>query len=315
VEFGVPSQCTLDSSGHFGLLVASDVAGTNQIFGYARTQNNASAGFSVEGFPSDNFATDTTNATGLKGSTNPSPPYQSNCFVASLADPVSYVIKLFDGTASAQIGSDIVGSLNAFEEVRYVDIFGVSGANAPAATDFSNVRAEFTRTSGGTQQMIGFCTVQDNATFGADFRIAKTLTPPAPPPPPPSVTVAATWDGIVPTLLAGTGIFEFAGATTATFATSTNVTAYGGGWFGKQSAGLGSADIAVCYQDQSGPGPITLLGSSTSISVTGAQLWHYATGTGTLPAGTYTIGLCGMNTGDNSINKNGNSSGFVFTTS
>lgn len=185
VAFTLASQCTLDpTTSHFGPLIASDNAATSQIFGYSRTENSASAGFSIEGFPSENFATDTTNVTGLEGSTNVAPTHQSNCFVTAQADAITYDMNLFDGTTGAQIGSTVSGSLNPFEQFRYLDVFSPTVANAPAATDFSDVRAEFTRTSGGTQQVVAFYTVQDNATFGADFRIAKAVTPPPPPPPP-----------------------------------------------------------------------------------------------------------------------------------
>ena len=309
-QFSIPAVCTLEDNPHFGLLVASDTAGTNPIFGYARTQNNANAGFSVEGFPVANFATGTANAIGLRGSTNPAPAYQTNCFVASQADAVSYDLKLFDG-AGTQIGSTVSGSLNAFEQVRYLDMFAT--AAAPAATDFENVRAEFTRTSAGTQQMVGFCTVQDNATFGADFRIAKAITPP-PSPPPSNLVLTATWNGTIQTLLAGLVDMEFVGSTSVTLNASTTIAAYGGGWFAKQSVGLGSVDLGVCYQDQAGSGPITLMGTATNISVNGGEVWHDANGSATLAAGTYTVGLCALNLGVNSVNKNGHSSGFIFTT-
>jgi len=102
VAFTLASQCTLDpTTSHFGPLIASDNAGTSEIFGYSRTENNASAGFSIEGFPSENFATDTTNVTGLRGSTNVAPTHQSNCFVTAQADAITYDMNLFDGTTGA----------------------------------------------------------------------------------------------------------------------------------------------------------------------------------------------------------------------
>jgi hypothetical protein len=315
VEFDLASTCTLGAGGHFGQLIVVDLAGTNQIFGYSRVQNAVNAGFSVEGFPVDNFANDTTSSTGLKGSTNPSPTYQTNCFVASQSDPFSYELRLFDA-ANAQIGSTVTGSLNAFEEFRYLDVFGVNGVNAPAATDFSNVRAEFTRTSAGTQVMMGFCTVQDNATFSADFRIAKAVTPPPPPPPPPppgSIVLAASFNASIQSLLAGTGVYEFVGSTSLALAAPTTVSVYAGGWFAKSSGGPGSVDLAICYQDQAGPGPITVFGPVSNFTTTGAQTFHSATATGSLPAATYTIGLCAHNVSANSVNKNGTSSGYVFT--
>jgi len=316
VAFTLQSQCTLDASSHFGPLIASDNAGTNQFFGYSRTENNASAGFSIEGFPSEDFATDTTNVIGLRGSTNAVAAYQSNCFVTSQADPITYDIKLYDGPTGGQIGATVSGSLNAFEQIRYLDVFSPTVANAPAATDFSNVRAEFTRTSLGSQQMIAFCTVQDNATFGADFRIAKAMTPPPPPPPPPPVgelVLSGTWNGTLPSLLSGLPLTFMGTPTSLVLAASNGISVYGGGWFARNSAGgAGSLKLGVCYQDQSGPGPVTLIGSTTTYSVSGSQTWHYAAGSTTVPAGTYNVGLCAQNVGTNSINKNGNTSGFVF---
>jgi hypothetical protein len=318
VAFTLSSQCTLEAGSHFGPLIVSDNAGVAQIFGYSRTENNASAGFSIEGFPSENFATDTTNVTGLQGSTIAAPPpaRTSNCFVTAQADAITYDMNLFDGTTGAQIGSTVSGALNPFEQIRYLDVFSPTVANAPAATDFSNVRAEFTRTSAGTQQMVAFCTVQDNATFGADFRIAKAVTPPPPPPPPPPVgelVLAGTWNGTISSLLVGSPR-AFAGTSTAVvLASAGSISAYGGGWFARNSSGgAGSLSLGVCYQDQSGPGPITVMGSTTTYSVSGSQTWHYAAGTAALPAGTYNVGLCAQNIGSNSLNKNGNTSGFAF---
>ena len=65
-------------------------------------------------------------------------------------------------------------------------------------------------------------------------------------------------------------------------------------------------------EDQSGPGPVTVMGSTTTYSISGSQTWHYAAGSASVPAGTYNVGLCAQNVGTNSINKNGNTSGFDF---
>ena len=317
VAFTVASQCTLGAGvSHFGPLVASDNAGVSQIFGYSRTENNASAGFSIEGFPSADLTTDTTNVIGLRGSTSPSPVYQSNCFVTAQADAITYDMKLFDGATGAQIGSTVSGALNGFEQIRYLDVFSSGVANAPAATDFSNVRAEFTRTSDGEQQMAAFCTVQDNATFGADFRIAKAVTPTPPPPPPPPVgtlVLANTWHGDIASVVHGLPLAFIGSTTQVTLAAPNGLAAYGGGWFRKQSAGPGTLQLGVCYQDTSGPGPVTLMGSTTTEAVNGSLAYKSAAGSvGSVPAGTYDVGLCGQNTGSNAINKNLHTSGFVF---
>ena len=304
VEFGVPAQCTLDPAvAHFGQLIAFDTASTSQIYGYSRTQNNVGAGFSVEGFPSANFATDPTNATGLKRTTA-APNYQTNCFVGAQADPVTYDIKLFDG-AGAQLGTTVSGALNEFEQVRYLDIFTV--ANAPAG-DYENVRAEFTQTTPGLHPMIGFCTVQESVSFGADFRIAKAPTP---------ATIGIEtipWQGPMPTLFSNTLAYVFMGPTaTATLPATGNLSAYGSGSFARQT-GTQQITVGVCYQNQSGPGPILAMGSPTTVTVTTVETSQFGSGSATLPAGTYNVGLCATNNGSGSVNKNGNTSGFVLVT-
>jgi hypothetical protein len=63
------------------------------------------------------------------------------------------------------------GSLAAFQQYRYLDVFALAGV---AAGDKTNVRAQFTNLTGNKKKLIGFCTVQENTTFSADFRIAKS---------------------------------------------------------------------------------------------------------------------------------------------
>jgi hypothetical protein len=173
VQFDLAAQCTLGAGSHFGLLIASNHDGTNGFFGYSRTDNNAGAGFSVEGFPLANFTGNTRSATVLTR-VAAAPTFQTNCFAESLAGPINYDLALFDGTTGAQIGTTLSGTLGAFAQFRYLDVFAAAGA---APGDHTNVRAQFTRTSAETLDLIGFCTVQDNTSFGADFRIAKSSTP------------------------------------------------------------------------------------------------------------------------------------------
>jgi hypothetical protein len=175
VQFSVASQCTLAAGSHFGLLIVADKAipQANFFYGYTRVQNPSGIGFSIEGFPASNFTPQTSFATGLKRQAA-APTYQTNCFVGSLEQPVSYEVRLFDDSTGAQIGGTLTGALAAFEQFRYLDVFGPTGVNAPAGDQF-NVRAQFKQTSGGSATLIGFCTVQDNTSFGADFRIAKTF--------------------------------------------------------------------------------------------------------------------------------------------
>ena len=171
--FTLPAQCALPAGSNFGLLVLSETTGTNRFYGYARTQTPQGVGFSTEGFPIENFNDQLQHAIGLKrvAASGGLPANQTNCFVATLGDGVSYELRLFDGTTNVQLGSTLSGSLAAFQQYRYLDVFALAGV---AAGDKTNVRAQFTNLTGNKKKLIGFCTVQENTTFSADFRIAKS---------------------------------------------------------------------------------------------------------------------------------------------
>lgn len=177
LQFSLGTQCSLPAGSHFGMLVIGDTApppGT-PFYGYSRVQNPQGIGFSIEGFPVGSFTNQAAQSIGLRKQAA-APTFQTNCFVGALEQPVSYDLRLFNGSTGAQIGSTVSGSLGANQQIRYLDIFGAGGVNAPPG-DQLNVRAEFTQTSGGSASLIGFCTVQDNTSFGADFRIAKSHGP------------------------------------------------------------------------------------------------------------------------------------------
>ena len=159
--------------GNFGLLVLAEATGTQRFYGYARTQNPQGIGFSTEGFPIENFNDQLQHATGLKrvAASGGLPAYQTNCFVASLGDAVSYQLQLYNGASGTQIGSTLSGSLQPWQQYRYLDVFSAVGAPSGDVTD---VRAQFTNLTGTNKKLIGFCTVQDNTSFSADFRIAKS---------------------------------------------------------------------------------------------------------------------------------------------
>ena len=171
--FTIATQCALPAGSNFGLLVLTESTGTQRLYGYARTQTPQGVGFSTEGFPIENFNDQLQHATGLKrvAASGGLPANQTNCFVATLADAVSYELRLFDGTTNVQLGSTLSGSLAAFQQYRYLDVFALAGV---AAGDKTNVRAQFTNLTGSKKKLIGFCTVQENTTFSADFRIAKS---------------------------------------------------------------------------------------------------------------------------------------------
>jgi hypothetical protein len=302
VQFGLGNQCTLGPGEHWGLLIVSDVAAINAFYGYSRQQNNVGAGFSIEGFPIANFSVDTSHATGLKKITA-APTYKSNCFVTSLADSVTYDLKLFDETG-AKVGNTVSDSLGPFQQRRYLDVFAAAGAIG----DYTNIRAQFTRTSAGAQKLIGFCTLEDGS-LNADFRIAKSPTPPGSP------VAMVPWGGAVGTLPSNTLTYIFLGPkATVTLGASASVGAYGSAGLARQQTSPLTISIGVCYQNQAGPGSVTPLGTTTSINVDDKLISYGASGSAALPAGTYNVGFCANNTTSGAVNKNDTTSGFAIVT-
>lgn len=177
VSFTLASKCTLSAGSHFGMLILADAAAqkTDVFFAYTRSQATGGNGFSVEGFPIGAFSGAPANVVGLKRQAA-APVYQTNCFVAALGEAIDYQVVLRDGTTGALIGNPLTGTLQPFEEIRYLKVFEKAGAQPG---DYSNVRANFTVTTAdltpGQPAFVGFCTVQENTYFSADFRIAKSI--------------------------------------------------------------------------------------------------------------------------------------------
>ena len=306
--FDLGAQCSLNGvDDDFGMLILQDSDGSNPFFAYSRTDTPEGVGFSVEGFPSENFSGSPADVLGLK-TTAAAPNYRSNCFVGSLGDAVNWQIQLYQSGSETLLGT-VNGSLGAFQTTRVLDVFTAAGL----AGDFSDVRATFSTADAGPPSFVGFCTLETSANGSADFRVAKNLDVPsgggggAP-------AFGGSWHlDDVQALLPSTGVYEFIGSTTVTLASPSMLSGFASGWFAKQSAGTGSMSLAVCYQDQSGPGPITVLGTATTISISSTATYNAANGTGSVPAGTYTVGSCAQNLGVNSVNKSVHSSGAVFS--
>lgn len=175
VSFNLAAQCSLGTGSRFGMLQITDTANpkVNLVQAYSRTSNPQGQGFSVEGFPIGVFSGAAGSVAGLRRMAA-APIYQTNCFVAALAESVQYEIALKANPGGATIGAPITGSLSPWQMRRFLDVFGPNGANAPAG-DYANVTAEFRQTGPGNPAYLGFCTVQDSTSFGADFRIAKNV--------------------------------------------------------------------------------------------------------------------------------------------
>jgi hypothetical protein len=177
-EFNPATICTFSGVSNFGTmrLVEQNPSNPQPINAYTRVQAAGGDGFSTEGFPIGSFANDLGKSVvlGLKRQAA-APGYWSNCFASSLGEPVVVDMSLFDAT-NTQVGTTHTFTLAANETVRLLEVFNTVGA---PAGDYSNVRAEYKLGAGnvGNPSYSGFCTVQNNTTFDADFRIAKAVTP------------------------------------------------------------------------------------------------------------------------------------------
>ena len=164
----------------FGFVFAYETdAQTHPFAVFSRVSNTAGIGFSVEGFPAYAFGSGISVVTGLRrsGASVSAPAFQSNCFIANLnrlnapedstASAISY--QLLDAN-NAVVGSGLV-NLAPGGMVRLLDVFAAGDANAG---DYEGVRFRVAWNGvGQVPALMSFCTVQDNSSFGADFRIGK----------------------------------------------------------------------------------------------------------------------------------------------
>lgn len=175
VQYSLPTLCpTINPGSNNGkLTLVSNSIANLPFFAYARIQTIAGQGFSVEGFPIGSFEGGLAVATGLKRIAA-GPTFQSNCVVGSLHEAVNYTLQL-QNSAGTVIGNTLTGSLTANQMTAFIDIF--AAVSAPSG-DYTNVRALIVNSDAGSSaSLLGYCTVQDNTSLGADFRMAKTFNP------------------------------------------------------------------------------------------------------------------------------------------
>jgi hypothetical protein len=169
-------QCTLTADSHHGFVVLTDASANKDelFYAYTRVENPRGNGFTVEGYPIGHLGGGDTysEVTGVKrkAATATLPAFQTNCFVAALDGPVDYSISI--DVAGSQPLPAQPETLQAGEMRRFLDIY--AAAQAPAG-DYENTTVTFVKNDPAqfANTMLTFCTVQDNASFGADFRIGK----------------------------------------------------------------------------------------------------------------------------------------------
>ena len=178
---GLRNMCaTLAAGAQFGYLYTYETSAANLPYaGFSRVANPQGNGFSVEAFSASQFTSADTVVTGIRRqvATASNPTYQTNCFVANLNDvsppatPVttSTYVSVYN-SAGVQVGATTMFDMVPGQMNRLSDVFSVVGA---PAGDYLDARARFEESGIGEPGLFAFCTVQDNTSFGADFRIAK----------------------------------------------------------------------------------------------------------------------------------------------
>ena len=173
---------SLAAGSQFGFLYTSELSPSSLPYaGFSRVANPQGNGFSVEAFPAHTFTSADSVINGLRrrAASGPNPAFQTNCFIGNLNEvtasgpsttPVEYTLY---NSASTVIGSGTV-NLAPGAYVRLLDVFAAGGA---ALGDYDDAQMKVVELNNnvdlGEPGIISFCTVQDNTSYGADFRIGK----------------------------------------------------------------------------------------------------------------------------------------------
>ena len=169
----------LPAGSQFGFLYTSETTANNLPYaGFSRVANPQGNGFAVEAFPAHTFTSADAVVNGIRrlAAANGQPAFQTNCFVGNLNDvtpaatPVSTPIHftLYDSATNVIGGGDL--SLTPGHVTRISDVFATG--LAPAG-DWNDAQVKFEELGPDEPAILAFCTVQDNTSFGADFRVAK----------------------------------------------------------------------------------------------------------------------------------------------
>jgi len=177
---GLRSLCPgLAPGTQFGFLQATESGGQSRPFAaFSRVSNIAGQGFSVEAFPAHTFTSADAVVTGARrlAAAAGLPAFQTNCFIGNLNEVTPAVVPVTTPIAvavyrdsGALLGSTLV-NLPPGGFVRLLDVFAAVGA---APGDYDDAHVGFTELGPDEPGLMTFCTVQDNTSFGADFRIGK----------------------------------------------------------------------------------------------------------------------------------------------
>lgn len=145
---------------------------------FSRVANPQGNGFSVEAFAAKEFTSAPSTVTGIRrqAASISNPAYQTNCFFGAMIDfgvgvaGNSNVNVEVRSSTGALLGAVTPLVLPPGKLTRLSDIFASVGA---PAGDYLDARMTVSSSNSNRSGVMSFCTVQDNTSFGADFRIAK----------------------------------------------------------------------------------------------------------------------------------------------
>ncbi|MBC7656283.1 MAG: hypothetical protein H7147_03800 [Frankiaceae bacterium] len=169
----------LAEGNQYGYIYLSENSAQNLPFAaFSRAFNPQGIGFNVEAFPAHTFTSADSVVTGIRrlAATSSAPAFQTNCFIGNLNDispptiPVETIIEyIISDESGTEIGRNNV-KLVPGKLTRLVDVF--AAANMPAG-NYNDATIRFEELGSGEPGLMTFCTVQDNTSFGGDFRIGK----------------------------------------------------------------------------------------------------------------------------------------------
>lgn len=170
----------LAAGSQFGFVYSNDSDATRKrpYAAFSRVSNVQGIGFSVEGFPAHTFTSADGVVTGARriAAAGGAPAFQTNCFVGKMNDVStstvinSDVLVTVRNSAGAILGATTTFNVAPGKLTRLLDVFAAVGA---PAGDYDDARVSFEESGTGEPGILSFCTVQDNTSFGADFRISK----------------------------------------------------------------------------------------------------------------------------------------------
>jgi hypothetical protein len=163
---------SLNPGSNFGALEVACCA-FNNVAIYTRVQSPTGNGFSIEGMI-DTFYSGSAvrEVIGLKRQVA-APGYQSNCFLWNRENRAGRVVVTLAQGNGTFLADEII-DLPANAVLRLLDVFATLGL---PAGDYVNARVNFQSIApiqgGGPVLHMAACTVQNNTSFDADFRVAK----------------------------------------------------------------------------------------------------------------------------------------------